>query len=412
MPKLAWHSTTSLLITVCIATAAASGCATFKPTPIDQIPFKERVHTQERDGIRVSVAVLSRDEARQAFDVKLEKRGIQPVWIKVENNTDKAFWFMMTGLDPNYFSAHEAAYMNHYFWGGKDNRAMDDYFDSLAINPLIPAGGRSEGFAFSNQRIGTKQVRVRLFGDRDVRDFEFFVDVPGFEVAWDVEAIFQTYTEDQLVHFTDEQEFLDAVATLPCCTSRSDGAAPRDPLNIVIVSHQALDESLVKAGWDAADSFLWESVRNYFGALKYDGRPPDLGVLKVRDTTHASIALILWITNLRFDGSFVWIGSISRDVDPDVDGARAYLGEDFLIAQVISALGYTTGVGVVSPDNPRKTAANMDYHTDGDRLVMGLSLEPVRFEDIDFYGVEERRARIRQRQSSTTRAPQDDDEPQ
>ena len=111
--------------------------------------------------------------------------------------------------------------------------------------------------------------------------------------------------------------------------------------------------------------------------------------------------MILWITNLRFDGSFVWIGSISRDVDPDVDGARTYLGEDFLIAQVVSGLGHTTGVGVVSPDNPRKTAANMDYHTDGDRLIMGLSLQPVRFEDIDFYGVEERRARKRQQQSST-----------
>ena len=412
MPKLAWHSIRSLLITVCIAITAATGCATFKPTPIDQIPFKERAQTQERDGIRVTVSVLSRDEARQAFDVKLEKRGIQPVWLKIENNTGKAFWFMMTGLDPNYFSAHEAAYMNHYFWGGKDNRAMDDYFDSLGINPSIPAGGSTEGFAFSNQRIGTKQVRVRLFGDRDVRDFEFFVEVPGFEVAWDEEAIFQTYTDDQLVHFTDEQEFLDAVAELPCCTSRGNNAPPRDPLNIVIVGNQALGASLVKAGWDAADSFLWEAARNYFGGLKYDGRPPDLGVLKVRDTTHASIAVVLWITNLRFEGSYVWIGSISRDVDPDVDGARAYLGEDFLIAQVISGLGYTTGVGVVTADNPRKTAGNMDYHTDGDRLVFGLSLEPVQFEDIDFYGIEDRRARQRQRQSSTTGAPPDLNETQ
>jgi hypothetical protein len=398
------------VLTVCIATAVASGCASFNPTPIDQIPFKERVHTQERDGIRVSVAVLSRDEARLAFGVNLEKRGIQPVWIEVENNTNLPRRFMLTGLDPNYFSAHEAAYMNHYFWGGKANREMDDYFDSLAINQSIPSGGSSEGFAFSNLRIGTKQVRVRLYGERDVRDFEFFVEVPGFEVAWDQDAIFQTYTEDQLVHFTDEQEFLDAVAALPCCTSRSEGAAPRDPLNIVIVSTDGLQPGLVKAGWDAVDSFLWESVRNYFGGLKYDDRPPDVGLQKVRDTTHATIAVVLWLTNLRFDGNRVWIGSVSRDVDPDVDGARTYLGEDFLIAQVVSALGYTTGVGVVSPDNPRQTAANMDYYTDGDRLVMGLSRQPTRFEDIDFYGIEERRARIRQRQSGTSSAPLDQNE--
>ena len=45
-------------------------------------------------------------------------------------------------------------------------------------------------------------------------------------------------------------------------------------------------------------------------------------------------------------------------------------------------------MGIVSPNNPRKTAANMDYHTDGDRLIMGLSRQPVRFEDINFYGIE------------------------
>ena len=131
-------------------------------------------------------------------------------------------------------------------------------------------------------------------------------------------------------------------------------------------------------------------------------------MVKTRDTTHATIALVLWITHLRFEGSRVWIGSISRDVDSDVDGARTYLGEDFLVAQVVSALGMTPGVGVVSPDNPRQTAAFMDYHTDGDRLVMALSLDPVQFEDIDVYGFEERRERLRQRQSSMQSAPGDD----
>lgn len=92
---------------------------------------------EERDGLRVTVAVLNREEARQAFGVNLQNRNIQPVWIEIENNTDEAFWFMLHGLDPNYFSAHEAAYMNHFRFGGETNRQMDDYFADLGIDQAI-----------------------------------------------------------------------------------------------------------------------------------------------------------------------------------------------------------------------------------------------------------------------------------
>ena len=40
---------------------------------------------------------------------KCEMMRILPVWLEIENRTDKDFWFMMTGLYQNYFSAHVAA---------------------------------------------------------------------------------------------------------------------------------------------------------------------------------------------------------------------------------------------------------------------------------------------------------------
>ena len=145
---------TSLLLVLMLL---ASGCASYQPTPLDQIPFKERAETQAVEGLRVTVSILSREEAREAFGVNLQKRGIQPVWIEIENRSDKPFWFMMAGLDPNYFSAHEAAYMNHFRFGGQQNKQMDIYFSDLGIDQSIGPGETNSGFAFANETLGTSK---------------------------------------------------------------------------------------------------------------------------------------------------------------------------------------------------------------------------------------------------------------
>ena len=44
---------------------AAAGCATFNPQPMEEIPFMERAQTQEREGLRITVAVLDRNEAKR-----------------------------------------------------------------------------------------------------------------------------------------------------------------------------------------------------------------------------------------------------------------------------------------------------------------------------------------------------------
>ena len=50
----------------------ALGCAGFNPQPVEEVPFLQRLQIQEREGLRVSVAVQSRDEARRAFGIDLE----------------------------------------------------------------------------------------------------------------------------------------------------------------------------------------------------------------------------------------------------------------------------------------------------------------------------------------------------
>ena len=57
------------------------GCRTFNPTPMEQVPFKDRAETRTEDGVTVSVVVLTAEESLAAFDVKLYKKKIQPVWL-------------------------------------------------------------------------------------------------------------------------------------------------------------------------------------------------------------------------------------------------------------------------------------------------------------------------------------------
>jgi hypothetical protein len=55
----------SALALLAMGSVVAMGCAPFSPRPVEEVPFLERAQTQERAGLRVTVAVLARDEARR-----------------------------------------------------------------------------------------------------------------------------------------------------------------------------------------------------------------------------------------------------------------------------------------------------------------------------------------------------------
>ncbi|MCZ6463441.1 MAG: hypothetical protein O7A09_03800 [Proteobacteria bacterium] len=170
----------SLVLAAIAVAALAPACASFKPQPLEEIGFRDRVETASRNGLTVSVAVLSRDEARRAFGVDLYGKQIQPVWLRIENQTQRPYRFLRHGIDPQYFSAHEAAYKSHFSWRPRTNRRMDNHFDRLGVIPTVPALGSTEGFAFTNAKLGIKGVRIRLLTERSVEDFQFYLSVPGF----------------------------------------------------------------------------------------------------------------------------------------------------------------------------------------------------------------------------------------
>jgi hypothetical protein len=76
------------LALIFVSALTATGCASFQPLPIEQVPFIERAQTQKTNDISVTVAVPTEEEARRLFDAKLDKKRIQPVWIEIVNDTD------------------------------------------------------------------------------------------------------------------------------------------------------------------------------------------------------------------------------------------------------------------------------------------------------------------------------------
>jgi len=391
-----------------------AGCAGFAPKPMEEVPFLSRSQTREHAGLRVTVAVPSRDEARQVFGVDLSKQQIQPVWLEIESETEIPYFFLLSAVDPAYFSAREAGYRSHRFLRPFFNADMDDYLGAHDIDPFVPPLGRTSGFVYTNLKLGTKEVRVKLVGPRRVEVFDFYVPVPGFRADWH-EVDFDAIAAQGMVEVEDEDELRTRLAELPCCTTRKGGTGEGDPLNLVLIgSREEVANALIRAGWDETEvlSFAsaWRTVRSFFGgtykyspmsALYVFGRDQDAGFQKARETIHERNHMRLWLSPLRFRGQEVWIGAISRDIgvyfttrawnltthaiDPDVDEARRYLREDLQTAQSVERWGFVEGVGAATPEEPRRNLLLAPWWSDGLRLVVDVPSSPIALEDQRFF---------------------------
>ena len=84
----------------------AQGCATSEPPRVghDQ-SYEERAETQVQGELSVTVGLPTAAEARAIYGVDLAEEHIQLVWVEIQNETDLPYWFLISGLDPNYFAA-------------------------------------------------------------------------------------------------------------------------------------------------------------------------------------------------------------------------------------------------------------------------------------------------------------------
>ncbi len=396
------------------------GCASFQPGEVEEIGFLERAETQTRDHLRVTVAVPSQAETRQLFDSKLYKKKIQPVWVEIENQTSEPALLFPYSVDPDYFPPLEVAYLSHRTWAKKTNWQIDRFFYEQSFPQFVPPGATESGFVFVNLDTGTKYVPVNILFDKHIESLEFFVSIPGFRAdhaAVDFDTLWQ---EAQQSDLETEEEVREWFESLPCCAANKKRTKTGDPVNFAMVtSDQAFRQGAMRTGWDmTAAKTLGSSLKTVgaaligsryrnapFSPLYFFGRPQDLGLQKARSTIHQRNHLRLWLAPVTFQGNPIWVGQISRDIgsklttksptltthkiDPDVDDARDTLVLEMISAKVLAAAGYTKGVGVRGLDSPGKNLTDDPFMTDGLRVLMFLSEEPVEYEDMRYIEWEE-----------------------
>ncbi len=375
------------------------GCASFDPQPLESTSLLARAQTQIEGKLRVTVAVPTAEETKTLLGLKLWNRGIQPVWLRIDNDDDEARWLLPISLDPDYHAPLEAAYRSHYTFSSGANRKMDAYLDEQQIRLYVPPHGSSDGYVLTNLDRGVKVVNVDVLGPGGIESFLFIVDIPGMKRDTDQVDLDALYEKDDYVE-VDKAELRARLEKMPRATRNKKGDREGDPLNIVLIGeYRDVYTGLVRRGWDLTEvggAANWKTVTAFLFRSKYRyspisplyvfGRQQDIALQRARDNIRYRNHLRLWLTPLLYEGLPVWIGQISRDIgvkvsfkaptitthviDPDIDEARVYLLQDMIYSLSLVAFGHCKGVGAASRTEPRHNLGVDPYYTDGLRVVL------------------------------------------
>jgi len=389
------------------------GCVSYNPRPIQEVPFRDRAQTQVENNIRVTAAVPGADETRTIFGIDLYRNGIQPVWLEIENNDETPVWFHPVSLDPLYFTPLEASNVFRFGFPSAAYPKMDLYFFEHGQDTYIGPNTIKKGFVFSKLDEGTKAFNVDITGeDHQVRTFTFFVPVPGLKVDHHQVDFKTLYPVNEWLDFEDDAQLIKYLENLPCCTTNKKSTATGDPLNLIVVgSANDVYHAFLRAGWDETETIysasLWKTARSFLvgGEYRYSpvsglyvfGRRQDIALQKARGTIHERNHLRLWLAPVRYRKKHVWVGQISRDIgvrftwktitthkiDPDVDETRNYLIQDLLYSQGLKQVAFVQGVGVAPITEPRGNLTGDPYYTDGFRVVLWVSSDPIDIESLE-----------------------------
>jgi hypothetical protein len=366
----------------------------------DGASFHERAETKVDESFRVTTVALSGEEARRFLGVDLQKRGIRPVWVEIENRSDQGAWYFPIGTDPAYFAPFEVAYMFHHWWTGDRNRRISEHLIGNAMPLEVPAGRTAKGFVYTHDGEGTGYVRIEIVDDVRAHEYRFVSRVPG--ERWDFQRVdFASLYPESKVRDLDFPALLAELEKLPCCAADEKGNPVADPLNLVLVGkRREIAFPFVQRGWNLTEPFdvqsALRSVRAFLFGSSYRtspvsplylfGRPQDAALQKPRNDIDRRNHLRMWLAPFSFEGRSVWVGQVSRDIgvrltthswyltthkiDPDVDDSRDYLLQDLVLTGYLSRVAFLPGVGEASQDAPRHNLTGDPYFTDGKRLLL------------------------------------------
>ena len=385
-----------------------SGCATYKPAPASFQPQIQRAQSDTNGPIVAEVSVMSRKEAEKKFGLKLHKKNIQPVWLRLTNNSTNEYFFLPAGLDAEYHPASEVAYMHRKFLKGKRNRRVSDLLETNKLQLMIPPETTIQGFVYSNYDPGAKHVRVDVIGEEVHYRLEFSVPIPGKRIDYQKVDWENLYPTNGLPDLTFD-ELVKNLRELPAETTDKTSNGRGDPLNLVVISdeYNQVGLSFLRNNWDLTEVLTFGNALKLVGSFIFNSRwrtspvsslyvfdrNQDFALQKARSTIHERNHLRLWRAPFTYKERYVWIGQISRDIglrftfrapgfvthkiDPDTDEARDYLAQEMILAGSVSRIGWVGGVGAHTPDDPGRNLTRDPWWTDGNRVVLVLSREQI-----------------------------------
>ena len=401
-----------VVASLCCYLLLAACASTPQSSPQFEGDYLARAQTKEKNGIRVTAAVPSAAESKALFGVSLYRRGVQPVWLKIENNLDGYVTFLPVGLDPAYFTPIEAANLDVKDKNLENyNSATNQQFFKAGIGNHVPHGSERSGFLFTELDEGTKAFNVDVISESRLVTFTFFIPVPGLRIDHaniDWKNIYPSEEVDDV----SRDELIQELESAICCVMDKNNEDMGDPLNLVIIGEpEDVYYAFIRADWDETETVhkgsAWKTMKSFIGGGEYRyspvsalyvfDRPQDVAFQKARSNIHERNHLRLWLSKVRYEGKPVWLGQISRDIgvrftkktitthkiDPDVDETREFLLENLVYSQALRKFAYVGGVGEAPMDEPRGNLTGDPYFTDGYRLVLWVTSQPVDLSDLE-----------------------------
>ena len=414
---------------------ALAGCAApLVRAPLELPAALATLQSKQLDGVTVSAAILTDAQARAHFGADLAAREVQVAWLGVRNASGRRLWFIPNLLDADFYSADEVALMVQGDVPAGAFDALRQHLRDEAMRVLLPPGTLTEGMVFLPRVEGGRFLDVSLHADswddeaarglagaaapartgsrpRELR-FGFAVALPDGDFDYERIDPARAYGERTLPDL-DAVRLRAELEKLPCCTTDAEGRSDGDPLNVVIVG-EGVDvlNALSRAGWSFTHRISARTVAREVGAavtgaaypvapvsnLYVFGRPHDVALQRARHSIAQRNHMRLWLAPFRFEGRPVWIGQVSRDIgvklttksptltthviDPAVDTTREYLLHSLLAQRLVDRFGFVRGSALAPRDRPRVNLTDDPYFSDGMRLVLLITREPVPVHEI------------------------------
>ena len=372
-----------------------AGCAgqPYVSNDVSFASFLARTIAQEQGAIRVSTAVPDAGEAAELFGLELYEKGVQPVWIEVENNSSNPLRLSRWSVDSDYYSPLEVAWMNRKGHSKEGKAAMERALYDAAIVRRIPPGETRSGFVFTNLRPGTKGFNVDLISDEPRSySFTFFVPMPGFTPDYMAVDFENLYADDEIADLNTDT-LRAALEQGPCCATDKSSTLQAAPFNLVMIGTDlAIDRAMLRADWQETE--LESATTALARTQHYMGRRPDGTFVKIRQDGSERRELRLWLAPMRVGQKRVWLGQTANVVtdrfraaspplvSPDIDTAFIYLMQNIWYSQSLERVGFVRVTDPIPPDAPAETDSGWRYHTNGLRGILWISEEPVGLDEV------------------------------